>query len=74
MYKYVINYDGGWLRDSQDLGYVYESEEEAMEEAELAKNEYIADWENEGSEYDEELFDIEIIGNVVKPTSFSRGI
>lgn len=61
MYKYVINYDGGWLRDSQDLGYVYESEEEAMEEAELAKNGYIADWKNEGSEYDEELFDIEIM-------------
>ena len=32
-----------------------------MEEAELAKNGYIADWKNEGNEYDEELFDIEIM-------------
>ena len=29
MWKYIIIYDGGFLRDSADLGYTYETEEEA---------------------------------------------
>ena len=31
MYKYELWYDGGLLRDSGDLGYIYETEEEARE-------------------------------------------
>ena len=31
MFKYIIWHDGGWLRDSSDLGYLYETEEEARE-------------------------------------------
>lgn len=27
MFKYIIWHDGGWLRDSSDLGYLYETEE-----------------------------------------------
>lgn len=36
MFKYIIWHDGGWLRDSSDLGCLYETEEEAREESELA--------------------------------------
>ena len=60
MYKYIISYDCGQLRDSEDFGYTYETEEEAREEAELAKESYIDGWKIEGSEYEEDLFDIEI--------------
>ena len=61
MYKYVISYDGGWLRDSSDMDYLYETEEEAKEEAEGDVENYKHDWEIEGSEYEHELFDIEIM-------------
>ena len=61
MYKYVISYDGGWLRDSSDMDYLYETEEEAKEEAEADVENYKRDWEIEGSEYEHELFDIEIM-------------
>ena len=27
MYKYILYYDGGFLRDSADLGYTFETEE-----------------------------------------------
>ncbi|HAU88199.1 MAG TPA: hypothetical protein DCW90_22810 [Lachnospiraceae bacterium] len=60
MYKYRISYDGGQLRDSSDLGYLFETEEEATEEAKMDVESYIGDWKIEGSEYDHELFDIEI--------------
>lgn len=60
MFKYIIWYDGGWLRDSSDLGYLYETEEEAEEEANYAKEEYMRDWDIEGSEYDPDYFEIEI--------------
>ena len=29
MFKYNLYYDGGFLRDSADLGYTFETEEEA---------------------------------------------
>lgn len=60
MYKYILYYDGGWLRDSAELndGYTFETEEEANEEAELAIEEYIADWEVDGCEYERELFEV----------------
>lgn len=61
MFKYIISYDGGWLRDSSDLGYLYETEEEAREESELAKEEYMRDWDIEDSEYDPDDFCIEIM-------------
>lgn len=61
MFKYIIWYDGGWLRDSLDLGYLYETEEEAREESELAKEEYMRDWDIEGSEYNPDDFEIEIV-------------
>ena len=61
MFKYIISYDGGQLRDSSDLGYLYETEEEAREESEFAKEEYMNDWDIEGSEYDPDDFCIEIV-------------
>lgn len=61
MWKYIISYDGGFLRDSADLGYTFETEEEAMEEAELAKEEYMNSWDIEDSEYDPDDFCIEIV-------------
>ena len=43
MFKYILYYDGGFLRDSADLGYTFESEEEAQEEAEMEIESRIAD-------------------------------
>lgn len=57
----MLWYDGGFLRDSADLGYTFETEEEATEEAELVKEEYMNDWDIEGSEYDPDDFEIEIM-------------
>ena len=39
----------------------YETEEEAREESEFAKEEYMNDWDIEGSEYDPDDFCIEIV-------------
>ena len=50
--------DGGLLRDSGDLGYIYETEEEANEEVKVTMEEYIENWEIDGCE---DLFDIEIL-------------
>lgn len=62
MYKYVLDYDGGFLRDSSDFEWgIYETEEEAQEDAELAKKSYMEGWDLEGSEYEEELFSYEIL-------------
>lgn len=61
MFKYIIGYDGGQLRDSSDFEWgLYESYSEAEEEAYNAKEEYMNDWDIEGSEYDPEDFCIEI--------------
>lgn len=49
MFKYILYYDGGFLCDSADLGYTYETEEETKEDAE---------WEIDGCEYDKELFEV----------------
>ena len=46
MFKYKLYYDGGFLRDSADLGYTFETEEEAKEDAEMEIESRIADWEN----------------------------
>ena len=54
MFKYKLYYDAGFLRDSEDLGYTFETEEEAKEDAESR----IADWEIDGCEYERELFEI----------------
>lgn len=61
MYKYILSYDGGFLRDSADLGYVFETNSEALEGMWNAADEYMGQWKLEGSEYDEELFDYEIV-------------
>lgn len=58
MWKYRISYDGGFLRDSEDLGYIYETEEEAQEEANADIESYIDDWEMDGCEYERELFEV----------------
>lgn len=59
MYKYILHYDGGFLRDSADLGYTFETKLEASEEAKLAVEEYINDWEIEGCEdVDRDLFEV----------------
>ena len=47
MFKYKLYYDGGFLRDSAGLGYTFESEEEAQEDAEM-----------DGCEYDKKLFEV----------------
>lgn len=60
MYKYVLYYDGGFLRDSADNGYVFDTKEDAIEEVQDAMDEYMDDWEVEGSEYESELFEYEI--------------
>ena len=61
MYKYIISYDGGWLRDSSDFEWgLYDSHDEADEAANDAKEEYMKDWDIEGSEYDPDDFCIEI--------------
>ena len=58
MFKYKLYYDGGFLRDSEDLGYTFETEEEAKEDAEMEIESRIADWEIDGCEYDKELFEV----------------
>ena len=62
MYKYELWCDGVLLRDSGDLGYIYETEEEANEEVKVTMEEYIENWEIDGCEdVHEDLFDIEIL-------------
>ena len=58
MYKYILYYDGGWLRDSAELGYVFDTEEEANEEAEMEIESRITDWKIEGADYERELFEV----------------
>ena len=58
MFKYKLYYDGGFLRDSADLGYTFESEEEAHEDAEMEIESRISDWEIDGVEYERELFEV----------------
>jgi len=61
MFKYIISYDGGQLRDSSDFEWgLFDSYGEAEEEANNAKEEYMRDWDIEGSEYDPDDFCIEI--------------
>lgn len=61
MYKYIISYDGGFLIDSSDYEWgVYETYEEAEEEADMMNRSYMDDWDLEESEYDPNDFDIEI--------------
>ena len=58
MFKYKLYYDGGFLRDSADIGYTFESEEEAQEDAEMEIESRISDWEIDGVEYERELFEV----------------
>ena len=58
MFKYKLYYDGGFLRDSADLGYTFESEEEAHEDAEMEIESRISDWKIDGVEYERELFEV----------------
>ena len=46
------------MRDSADLGYTFETEEETKEDAEMEIESRIADWEIDGCEYDKELFEV----------------
>lgn len=62
MFKYIISYDGGFLRDSGDFEWgLFDSYGEAEEEANDAKEEYMRDLDIEGSEYDPDDFEIEIV-------------
>ena len=54
MFKYIISYDGGQLRDSGDF-------EWGLFNSYNAKEEYMNDWDIEGSEYDPDDFCIEIV-------------
>ena len=58
MFKYKLYYDGGFLRDSVDLGYTFESGEEAQEDTEMEIESRISDWEIDGCEYKRELFEV----------------
>ena len=58
MFKYKLYYDGGFLQDSADLGYTFESEEEAQEDAEMEIGSRISDWEIDGCECERELFEV----------------
>lgn len=61
MFKYIISCDGGQLRDSGDFEWgLFDSYGEAEEAANDAKEEYMRDWDIEGSEYDPDDFCIEI--------------
>lgn len=62
MFKYIISYDGGQLRDSGDFEWgLFDSHDEAEEAANDAKEEYMNDWDIEGSEYNPDDFCIEIV-------------
>lgn len=62
MYKYVISYDGGQLRDSSDFEWgLFDSYSEAKEAANDAKEEYMNGWDIEKSEYDPNDFCIEVV-------------
>lgn len=62
MFKYIISYDGGQLRDSSDFEWgLFDSYGEAEEAANNAKEEYMNDWNIEGSEYNPDDFCIEIV-------------
>lgn len=58
MFKYKLYYDGGFLQDSVDLGYTYDTEEEAREEAEMEIQSRISDWKFDGVECERELFEV----------------
>jgi hypothetical protein len=61
MYKYIIYYDGGFMRDSSDFEWgVYKTYEEAEEEANMMKESYMDGWNIDGCEYDPDDFEIEI--------------
>lgn len=61
MFKYIISYDGGQLRDSGDFEWgLFNSYGEAEETANDAKEEYMNDWDIKGSEYNPDDFCIEI--------------
>ena len=61
MWKYELWYDGGFLRESEDLGYTFGTEEEANKEAKMAMEEYVNDWEIDGcDDIDKDLFEVEI--------------
>lgn len=62
IFKYIISYDGGFLRDSGNFEWgLFDSYGEAEEAANDAKEEYMNDWNIEGSEYDADDFYIEIV-------------
>lgn len=58
MFKYILYYDGGFMHDSADLGYAYETEEDAREEAEMEIEGRISDWKNDCVDYDRKLFEV----------------
>ena len=61
MYKYELWYDGGLLRDSSAFDWgIYDTYEEAQDEAGNAKYETMDYWEMEDEEYDPDLFEIKI--------------
>lgn len=61
MWSYIIYYDVVLLRDSSDFGLTFETEEEAIKNAEDMKNEYMLYGYLEGAEYNPTLFDIDIM-------------
>lgn len=60
-FKYELWYDGARLRDSSVFEWgIYDTYEEAQDEAEGAMSETMDYWEMEDEEYDPDLFEIKI--------------
>lgn len=59
MHKYILYYDGGFLEDSSETndGYLYDTPEDATEEAKAEIEGRIDCWEIDGVEFDRELFE-----------------
>ena len=54
MWKYNLYYDSCWLHEGTD----FETEEDAMEDAQMHIGIKIESWMSEGCEWEEELFEI----------------
>ena len=55
MWKYDVYYDGCWLHE----GVEFETEEDAVDDAQSYIEGKIEDWEFEGAEWEMDLFSIE---------------
>ena len=57
MWKFNVYYDGGWLHEETD----FETEEEAIEEAQIYIDGKKEDWEFDRADWEDDLFYIETV-------------